>query len=80
MQIGVRDLRNRTAEVIEAVRSGELVTLTVHGVPVADVVPHGGRDRWVSGPLLWQRLESGQADARLSLDLDRLAGETLVEE
>lgn len=29
MQVGVRDLRNRTAQVIDAVRAGERVTLTV---------------------------------------------------
>ena len=76
----MRDLRNRTSEVIAAVRGGERVILTVHGVAVADVVPHAARDRWVSGPLLWQRLESAQADAQLSEDLARLTGQTLAEE
>jgi hypothetical protein len=33
MEIGVRDLRNRTGQVIDAVRAGERVTLTVHGQP-----------------------------------------------
>lgn len=41
-QVSVRQLRNETAEVVEAVESGELVTLTVHGRPVADIVPHAG--------------------------------------
>lgn len=43
MQIGVRDLRNRTAAVIDAGRGGERVTLTVNGEPVADIVPHQQR-------------------------------------
>lgn len=43
MEIGVRDLRNRTALVIAAVNAGERVTLSVHGEPVADIVPHGQR-------------------------------------
>ena len=49
MDIGVRGLRNRTAQVIDAVRAGERVTLTVRGEPVADVVPHGRRARWLAG-------------------------------
>jgi prevent-host-death family protein len=40
MEIGVRDLRNRTSQVIDAVQAGQRVTLTVHGEPVADIVPH----------------------------------------
>ena len=41
MEVGVRDLRNRTSHVIDAVRAGERVTLTVHGEPIADIVPQG---------------------------------------
>lgn len=43
MDVSVRELRNHTARVISAVESGERVVLTVHGRPVADVVPHGQR-------------------------------------
>ena len=49
MDVGVRDLRNQTGRVIDAVRAGERVTLTVHGEPVADIVPHARRARWLSG-------------------------------
>lgn len=52
MEIGVRDLRNRTAQVIDAVKAGERVTLSVHGEPIADIVPHGRRTRWLSGAQL----------------------------
>ncbi|MFN8215335.1 MAG: type II toxin-antitoxin system prevent-host-death family antitoxin [Solirubrobacterales bacterium] len=38
MDIGGRELRNRTARVIDAVQAGERVTLTVNGQPVADIV------------------------------------------
>jgi prevent-host-death family protein len=49
MEIGVRDLRNRTAQVIDAVRAGERVVLTVNGEPTADIVPHGERaGGWVA--------------------------------
>ena len=77
MEIGVRDLRNRTAEVIDAVQAGERVTLTVRGEPVADVVPHGRRARWLSGPRLREQLASRSADPGLRDELDSLAGQKL---
>lgn len=79
MVIGVRDLRNRTAVVIDAVQAGERVTLTVRGEPVADIVPHGGRKRWLSGARMREQLEHRAADPQLSGELDQLAGQTLDE-
>lgn len=43
MDVSVRELRNHTARVIAAVESGEPVVLTVHGRPVADIVPRRHR-------------------------------------
>lgn len=43
MDVSVRELRNHTARVIAAVESGEPVVLTVHGRPVADIVPRRQR-------------------------------------
>jgi prevent-host-death family protein len=40
MDVSVRELRNHTGRVVAAVESGEPVVLTVHGRPVADIVPH----------------------------------------
>jgi prevent-host-death family protein len=79
MEIGVRDLRNRTAQVIDAVKAGERVTLSVHGEPVADIVPHGQRTRWLSGPQLRAQLAERAADAELGRELDEVAGQTLDE-
>jgi prevent-host-death family protein len=79
MEIGVRDLRNRTSQVIAAVRAGERVVLTVHGEAIADIVPHGQRTRWLPGEYLRQQLADRAADAALTDDLDRLAGQTLDE-
>ncbi len=39
MDVSVRELRNHTGRVVAAVESGEPVVLTVHGRPVADIVP-----------------------------------------
>jgi prevent-host-death family protein len=79
MEIGVRDLRNRTGQVIDAVKAGERVTLTVHGEPVADIVPHGRRARWLAGPSLRDQLAERSADHNLQQELDELAGQTLAD-
>jgi prevent-host-death family protein len=79
MEIGARELRNRTADVIAAVESGERVTLTVHGNAVADIVPHGRRARWLSGEHLVRELAERSADPELSRELARLTGDTLAD-
>jgi prevent-host-death family protein len=79
MEIGVRELRNRTSRVIDAVRAGERVVLTVHGEAVADIVPHTSRTRWLPGDHLRHELEQRAADPALRPDLDLLAGQTLDE-
>lgn len=75
----MRDLRNDTAGVIDALRSGERVTLTVRGEPVADIVPHSARTRWLSGATLQEQLTHRSADPGLVTDLDDLAGQTLAD-
>jgi prevent-host-death family protein len=77
MEIGVRDLRNRTARVIDAVKAGERVVLTVNGEPLADIVPHGARTRWLAGEQLREQLAHRAADPALTRELDVLAGQTL---
>ena len=79
MKIGVRELRNQTSRVIDAVRAGERVVLTVHGQAVADIVPHGHRTRWLPGDHLRRELLERAADPALRDDLDSLAGQTLDE-
>lgn len=73
----MRDLRNRTSQVIDAVRAGERVVLTVHGEAIADIVPHRRRARWLPGDLMHRELTVRAADPALRDDLDRLAGQTL---
>jgi prevent-host-death family protein len=43
VRVSVRELRNHTARVIAAVEAGEPVELTVHGRPVADILPRRTR-------------------------------------
>ncbi len=76
----MRDLRNRTSQVIDAVRAGERVVLTVHGEAVADIVPHEAqRSRWLPGDLVRRELAERAADPGLRGDLEVLAGQTLDE-
>jgi len=79
MEIGVRDLRNRTASVIDAVKAGERVVLTVNGDPMADIVPHGQRTRWLNGEQFKEQLRERSADPALRGELDELTGQTLDE-
>ena len=53
MDVSVRELRNHTARVVSAIEAGEPVVLTVHGRPVADIVPrNAASERRPSGLLL----------------------------
>ncbi len=79
MEVGVRELRNDTARVIDAVGAGQTVTLTVRGEPVADIVPHRRRVRWLSGEWLSEQLREQAADPGLRDDLRELAGGTIDE-
>jgi antitoxin (DNA-binding transcriptional repressor) of toxin-antitoxin stability system len=53
------------------------VTLTVHGEPVADIVPHAHRGRWLSGAGLREQLRDRAADPGLQRELDMVVGDTL---
>jgi len=79
MEIGVRELRNQTADVIERVRSGESVTLTVNRRPVADIVPHSRRPQAMPAAEVLAIRESHGADPALFATLDELAGATIDE-
>jgi prevent-host-death family protein len=57
MDVSVRELRNHTARVIAAVESGERVVLTVHGRPVADIVPRVERAEARSSEVFLAELE-----------------------
>ncbi|MCY3932017.1 MAG: type II toxin-antitoxin system prevent-host-death family antitoxin [Acidobacteria bacterium] len=41
--VGIRVLKNRLSEYVRMAQSGERVTVTSRGAPVADLVPHAPR-------------------------------------
>lgn len=57
--IGIKELRNHTSEVIDAVRDGETVFLTRRGVRVAEIRPIG-EDADARRRRLLDRLRSGE--------------------
>jgi prevent-host-death family protein len=79
-EISVRELRNHTADVVDAVRSGERVSLTVNRMPVADIVPHQQqRSPWVPAATLRAIVEEAGADPGLLADLADVR-EALIDE
>jgi len=76
-EVPSRDLRNDTAGVLRRVQTGEDVTVTVNGKPVALLTAiQPVRRRWLSRDEVLQRLRRAQADPGLRRDLAALAGET----
>ncbi len=69
--VSIRELRNQTADVIASVEAGERIVLTSNGRPIADVVPHVERARWIPGDSVLRALADGAAaDRELRTDLD----------
>jgi prevent-host-death family protein len=71
MDVSVRELRNRTARVIAAIEGGEPVVLTVHGKPVADIIPRRLRNERRPSELLLADLAAiGQLAEELHVSSD----------
>jgi antitoxin (DNA-binding transcriptional repressor) of toxin-antitoxin stability system len=79
-EISVRDLRNHTAQVVAALRSGERLSLTVNRTPVADIVPHtAARSPWVPSATLRLIVDEVGADGALLDDLADVRGSLMDE-
>jgi prevent-host-death family protein len=75
--VASRDLRNHTAEVLRQVSGGTRVTITVNGRPVAEISPiRAARPQFLTRADLIGVISTRQADAGLTGDLERLAGDT----
>jgi prevent-host-death family protein len=76
MDVASRDLRNNTRRVLDRVRAGESVTITVDGRPVAVLQPAGRRPRWMGRDEFVRRIVENQADPGLMEELRALADDT----
>ena len=75
--IASRDLRNHTADVLRQVSGGTHVTITVNGLPVAEISPiRSARIQSLSRTDLIEIMAGKQTDPGLRADLAVLAGET----
>ena len=78
--VASRDLRNHTNKVLDRVRDGRSVAITVHGEVVAELRPAPDRrPRFLTRAELRRLLADAQADPGLREDLARLAGTTTDE-
>lgn len=78
--VSVRELRNHTAEVVAAVRSGERLRLTVNRAPVADIVPpEAARSPWIQAETLRRIIDETPADSGLLDDLADVRRELIDE-
>ncbi|MDQ3721705.1 MAG: type II toxin-antitoxin system prevent-host-death family antitoxin [Actinomycetota bacterium] len=75
--VSVRELRNRTAEVLRRVEAGERLQVTVDRRPVAELIPLPSRGTWVPRRRVLDGLV--QADSGLRSDLDQALPDTIDE-
>lgn len=68
-----KELRNKIGEVLRRAESGEEITITVAGRPVAQLGPTARR-RWVSGPLL-EKVWDTPPPAGMERDLETFPGD-----
>lgn len=70
-----RELRNNVTEVLRRAESGERLTITVNGRPVAELGPIPGHQRGTPAELLRRILAENPPDAGLAADLRRMRDE-----
>lgn len=75
-RVASRELRNNTRALLDRVASGEAITITVGGRPVAVLEPVEERQRWVARETFLRRILARQADAGMDADLRDLAPDT----
>jgi prevent-host-death family protein len=75
-EIASRELRNNTRGLIHRVESGETVTITVAGRPVAELRPVTRRPRWMARDAFVAAITGHQADPALRTELHELAPDT----
>lgn len=75
-EIPLRELRNQASRVLRRVEAGERLTVTVDGRPVADLVPHEDRRRFLTRVELVSLLGSLRPTPALRDDVRRALPDT----
>jgi prevent-host-death family protein len=76
--VTVRELRNHGGEVLDRVVAGERITITKHGKPVADLVPHRPRGTPIDIVLGHLRNLPPVDYAKMRADLDEIIDPRLL--
>ena len=63
--VSIRELRNRTADVVKRVEDGETLSLTVNGRPVAEIGPPDPRGDWAPASAIRAIADQAPADRGL---------------
>lgn len=74
--VASRELRNQTRSLLDRVATGEEITITVDGRPVAILGPVAGRTRWTPREMFLRTVLARRADPALRSELDSLAPDT----
>ena len=74
--VASRELRNNTRAVLARVESGESITITVDGRPVATIEPIRRRRPWMTREEFIREILSHQADPGLSAELREMNPDT----
>lgn len=77
--VASRELRNQTRSLLDRVATGEQITITVDGRPVAILSPVVGRTRWMHRTTFLANIVMNQADPELRHELEGLAPDTTDE-
>ena len=74
--VASRELRNNTRAVLARVESGESITITVDGRPIATIEPIRRRRPWMTREEFIREILSHQADPGLSAELREMNPDT----
>ena len=75
--VASRELRNNTRALLDRVATGETITITVDGRPLAVLGPVGRRPRWISRDEFVRTVGAHQTDPGLTEELRELAPDTI---
>jgi prevent-host-death family protein len=69
MSVGAYDAKTRLSELLDRVENGEQIVITLHGKPIARLVPEGGHDRVAARAAVARLFALGEQLARQGVNL-----------
>jgi prevent-host-death family protein len=78
-EVASRELRNHTRSLLDRVRGGETITITVDGRPAALLSPPDRRPTYIGAPEFGRLVLDHQADPALGDELSAMAPDTTAD-